>query len=65
MFYAAIAGYKILFEIAQARILDIIYSYYKLEDSNEGYPSRVNGNKCTECIVKISKKLYAVFQERH
>lgn len=61
MFYAAIAGYN-PFEI-QPKILDIIYSYYQLEDSNEGYPSKFERKQIAQNALLKSQKLYAVFQE--
>jgi tetratricopeptide (TPR) repeat protein len=61
MFYAAIAGYN-PFEI-QPKILDIIYSYYKLEDVNEGYPSKSERKEIAQNALVKSQKLYAIFQE--
>lgn len=61
MFYAAIAGYN-PFEI-QPKVLDIIYSYYQLEDSNEGYPSKFERKQIAQNALLKSQKLYAVFQE--
>jgi predicted Zn-dependent protease len=61
IFYAAIAGYN-PFEI-QPKILDIIYSYYQLEDFNEGYPSKLERKQIAQNALIKSQKLYAVFQE--
>lgn len=61
MFYAAIAGYN-PFEI-QPKILDIIYSYYQLEDSNEGYPSKLERKQIAQNALIKSQKLFAVFLE--
>jgi hypothetical protein len=61
MFYAAIAGYN-PFEI-QPKILDIIYSYYQLEETNEGYPSKFERKQIAQNALLKSQKLYDVFQE--
>jgi tetratricopeptide (TPR) repeat protein len=61
LFYSAIAGYS-PFEI-QPKILDAIYTFYQLNETNEGYPSKSERKEIAQNALMKSQKLFEVFQE--
>lgn len=61
LFYAAIAGFQ-PFEI-EAKLLDAIYSKYKLSDVNPGYPSKQERKAIGAKAQQKAADLYLIFEK--